>query len=851
MAYHSTQEYAFNTNYVSQISELSKGIDKKLATFSTLGFFNEDVCHTSEPSPSEVFRGPRIYVEDIKENRDVCKHAHYFDQGSLRDYLRNQGVDSHDISCSTIFNDYRLREMMEHFKQLASLTVSYDDPDPTAFVTKMASKGEPDIELAKEKHVAYSAYDSAFKIEYISPKLVKRYPTASAPSLYHLYQAVVDAVEQLLSKGKGYVNEDFVYLEKACQQIELFTGNSVTCVNMVQELLDDYSRLNYIKGVTSTGAHGLHQFFNNIKSVKKKFKRRGSIKSDVGISLSPGGFLFSMFIGFTDYLTEMNVINMTTPLAGSSAGSLTAASVIMHGIDRQYIMRVTESLCLALLEGPVRGNLDKALMHYLQYIVPPDAYKTMHERIGKVRINFGAFKNNSFEPRYVTEPKSDTELLDALRSSCNVPGFFTVGAIDFRGESMYDGVFSTDRYFSGTTKVSGAHRTVRFMPMPVGYGRVVKTNLQNDVSNSFTQTNEKYFVHYLRLKSLQRELLLRRLEYDALGQLDKWRKELDLGIKVCHAASSSKDGFKQSGTIINEWVETISTQPGSSSDKVSKKDYKLAELFKLVLASELDLGVGHNSTLHAGGFRGKLAGVPIMRVFGDPLYGSKRKDLKFLSTPYTLVDWLMYERTVLDGPSSVKGASPVGHVDYEIKLLRDLGHHLTLPPSLTYYYTEFPYLLQSALYKTKNLIPAIYPQKPHNVRHMMDIGRTMGFRWVLGDYIAFENWIHLRVRQLTETPDSGKLSGKHDKDPNLVGTNDSHFLPIHAMQHKRLDETIQMMDQRQIEKLREEFQHRKGPSPPAKELFKLQNNLVRRAMVHDVVTSHFTHILGHVHFWIN
>ncbi|ORM39876.1 uncharacterized protein BXIN_0232 [Babesia sp. Xinjiang] len=849
--------YAFHEDFWKENYKLTKSIDAKVQQLTKLGFCKEHECQDSidatraYSNAEEVFEGPRIYIDNCYAARNICQNINYLDKKQVRSYFQEQGIDIEEPTCEVIFQDHKIREVLEHLSHLVSLTEECKDPDPTAFVFKQTPKKGSYVTPADDKQAVYNAYDTDFKIRYKSPEHVKAHHTAAAPSLYHLYDAVADGVERVISADKENEETNFDYLEKACNQIELFTGATVSCVEIVRDILQDYSKLKYVslsKEITKGQTQNLKDVIKTVTAVNKEFVKRGAVKQDLGISLSPGGFFLSMFIGFVDQLIELNVINMTTPMAGSSAGSLAAAATMMYGVDRRYMMNVVESLCALMMEGPPTGTLDRLVMKDLHRIVSPGTYKTMNERIGTVRINFAEWQNRSMIPRYIIEARSDKELIDALRSSCNVPGFSRVGGINFRGAPMYDGVFSTDGYFLGTTKAAG-RRTVRFMPMPVGYGRKIKKNLQNDIVNSLLQKKDKYFIYFLRLKSLIKQLLARRIQYQNLDMIAAWREEIALSIKVYNAAVTEKKGIKAAAGSIGQWVAMLSRQPGETINGNNvKQDCRLIKLFKLVVASEITLNVGPCSTNHAGGFKGDLSGVCIMRTFGDPLYPKKTNDVKMVATPHTLLEWLIYEESLLDRKTNVDGMTAV---EEEIIVLGDLMHHLTPPPSLTYYYTDFPYLLLAASVKLKNIVPAFYAQQRQNVRHMLDVGRAISYRWVLGEYIAFENWIYLRIKQLKENPKSSMILRNGDLAALNDLKNKEWFEPIHMMQHKRLNETIQLLDKTKVEELFEAFKQRKGSVGTSKVLFEVQNRLVRRAMLYNVVTHEFTHILGHKHFWIN
>ena len=72
--------------------------------------------------------------------------------------------------------------------------------------------------------------------------------------------------------------------------------------------------------------------------------------SSLGFTFTPGGLLFPYYVGVAYFLKEAGLITPTTPLGGSSAGSIVAAALAC-GVGQETVLEG-----LAALVDDVRGG---------------------------------------------------------------------------------------------------------------------------------------------------------------------------------------------------------------------------------------------------------------------------------------------------------------------------------------------------------------------------------------------------------------------------------------------------------------------------------------------------------------
>ncbi|CDR93676.1 FabD/lysophospholipase like protein [Babesia bigemina] len=850
MSFSSSNAMGFHSDFWDHHSQLTKPVASSLASLKGIGFFNDNVCKPDLPNNGKVdeFKGPRIYMGALNIRNDICEYIKYFNVAQLKQYMADKGVDTDHITCADVVNDYKLIENLAHVQQLVALTQKYEDPDPTAFVAKVPRKNEKDIEEAGTKAASYLTYSSDFKIKYVPPPLAKKCPSTAYPSFTLMFAAAVDAVHKFALSDAEESKEAVSYVKRACLHLQLFTGGAISGAQLIYDLLQDYATMGYVliddksdgkPPATIREAIEMAKFV-----IRGEMQQRTIYKPDLAISLSPGGFLLPMFVGFVDYLMELNIMNMTVPISGSSAGSITSVVTSVYNRNRYEIMELFEEPAEAFMSNTPRGTLDEVFTPMVSAFVPKELYKTLNERIGRVQVNYGVRKDGEFEPRCVTSYESNEALINAVRASSNVPSFFKMGAVVINGEEAYDGLFAANNFFVGATKSPG-RRTVRFSPMPLGIGRFIGTSLMNGVANSFLQKKDMFYIHFIRLKSLIRQLLTRRMEYLRLDKTEQWRAEIEQSIKVYNAIATSKRSRGIPTGEVEKWMKMLSTKPGETQSEGAQQDCALTKLFRLVVASERALKIGTGSKRHAGGYKEKLGSGNILRTFTDPTK-SDYNGVEFLSTPHTLIEWLSYELVYVSDEELSKNPA-----EEEINTLKDILHHLTPPASFTYHFTDFPFIILSGLSTLENMVPSFYPAETHTGRHLFDTGRAMGLRWLLAEYIAFENWLYLRIRQLTEEPELATLEWQKVTPRATQEAHAHNVEPLHIRQYDRLNSTVNLMRKERVYELLQLFEEQAPVTDAKRLLFRLQNRLMRRALAYGIVNPHFLHILGHRHFWIN
>ena len=179
-----------------------------------------------------------------------------------------------------------------------------------------------------------------------------------------------------------------------------------------------------------------------------------STTTTTGFSLSPGGLLLPYHVGVIEALTHYEQITPTTPLAGSSAGSIAVAAHAC-GVEGSKILDATSQIakeCESL--GGARGRLLPRLRTALNELLTEDEYQQLVARPGPVAIAY-----QEVLPRYRSQHQTSFEdrddLVNAICHSSTFP-FFTTNwpvALDTRSSSggrriprlVCDGFFAVPR----------------------------------------------------------------------------------------------------------------------------------------------------------------------------------------------------------------------------------------------------------------------------------------------------------------------------------------------------------------------------------------------------------------------
>jgi len=144
----------------------------------------------------------------------------------------------------------------------------------------------------------------------------------------------------------------------------------------------------------------------------------------VGLSLSPGGLLLPYHLGVLDALEYNKFIDETTPIAGSSAGAIAAAS---HGcgIDSRRVLEASIEISdRTKAMGGARGRLLPLLREKLDGFIGPEEWERLLARDGEVGI---AYKELFPTNQNVLQTEFDDaeDLIHAVCHSSSFPFFST------------------------------------------------------------------------------------------------------------------------------------------------------------------------------------------------------------------------------------------------------------------------------------------------------------------------------------------------------------------------------------------------------------------------------------------
>lgn len=147
-------------------------------------------------------------------------------------------------------------------------------------------------------------------------------------------------------------------------------------------------------------------------------KARSALTSP-GFSFSAAGLLFPYHLGVGQCLIEHGYITENTPLSGSSAGALVCA-VIACGLSMQDGLLATKELASDCRINGTAFRLGAVLRAFLERFLPDDAHIRSS---GRIRV---AITQVFRSPRALLIDQFDSkeDLIDALHTSCFIPGYF-------------------------------------------------------------------------------------------------------------------------------------------------------------------------------------------------------------------------------------------------------------------------------------------------------------------------------------------------------------------------------------------------------------------------------------------
>ncbi|EDO08536.1 hypothetical protein BBOV_III009800 [Babesia bovis T2Bo] len=804
-----------------------------------------------------AWKHPRLFVNDFSCADDYASLYRFFDFNRVSTYLSSQGHTVDNVDDIKLDIDYRLRQAMELMLQILS-----NGRDSRNVETEVdATKGSEPVDNSETYRSIYQAYNSPFEIRLITPERNKEFVSPNAPSMLLLFTSLVDEVQKVLVAISTNTQFDLSGVDRCCTYVDLLMGRRGCAIQYIRELLEDYNEWSYLKldvTLSLSDAATLGDIFATVTSVRPgMFERLGRPVSDVGFSFAPCGCMIPYHLGVLSLLSEMNVINVTTPLSGGSAGSLTIVTSTSMRPNINDLMRITEGICADVRSNGSYHRLDGLVKDNVDHWMAPGTYMAVNNRIGELRVAMSARRTFFYHGQQISRFNDNVDLRDALRASCNIPGISAAGGVYFRGKRCYDGYFAARIYQHGCLDTA-ANRTVRINPFQMGRFEISLLRLDNKYVSPLLVSKDTYVVHYLRLKCLIKALWERKLTYESSGRDEEWLKEVYLMSDAYRSMTSGDDNSKCTSwsILLKNWGCGCSKQQPSmesgdlSGDSESlQADVDLSNLFMLVVASEMALKLGPSSKFSTRNWSGNIGGVNLIQTFGRLGRASIfTRYSNILSTPYCLIDWLEHELSMCEGVGSE--AMNEDTILRELCILRQL-RHLVLPPLwLTYYYTEFGYLLPNGLNTLRRVSVAINSAEQADIRYVFDVGRSDAFRWLVCEYISFENWLDLRIRQLEEmndTSDPAYRSWNRDVKP---GSSSESTQMIHERQHDYISGLYDFYDQGSVvDTLNDKNPASDTPLSASAQLQQMQNRLIRRAIVLNLVDPQYSHILSHTHLW--
>lgn len=188
----------------------------------------------------------------------------------------------------------------------------------------------------------------------------------------------------------------------------------------------------------------------------------------MGFTFSPGGHLFPYYVGAAFALKDAGVLTPSSPLGGSSAGSVVAACLACDMEEKQVL------LGLANLVDDVRNGmvLQHALHKHLDAMLPDDAA----ERCKAHGLHIAYLRVTPWPKRMlVTEWANKADLIDVICGSCNWPLFFSRSPlVRCRGDLALDGWFTEPNDRFGCPAIFDENglppdRTIGLCCVPKGY----------------------------------------------------------------------------------------------------------------------------------------------------------------------------------------------------------------------------------------------------------------------------------------------------------------------------------------------------------------------------------------------
>ncbi|WIA18834.1 hypothetical protein OEZ85_003513 [Tetradesmus obliquus] len=184
---------------------------------------------------------------------------------------------------------------------------------------------------------------------------------------------------------------------------------------------------------SSSGLSGMT--IDDIKAHKRAAVQQAYLNGTLGFGFSAGGLVFPYYVGLVSSLVQKGVMTRPTQLAGSSAGSLIAAS-FNAGLDMETVEKSLIEFGEDCLKNGTRYRLGPLLREFLQQYLPPDAHELCSGNTHVAVTRLLPY----WQTRMISEFSSREDLIAALLTSCHIPWYFDGRWMTkFRGHYCVDG----------------------------------------------------------------------------------------------------------------------------------------------------------------------------------------------------------------------------------------------------------------------------------------------------------------------------------------------------------------------------------------------------------------------------
>ncbi|EAN32251.2 hypothetical protein TpMuguga_04g00897 [Theileria parva strain Muguga] len=776
--------------------------------------------------------GIKVFSDQIKFSEipsDLLRHLNLKNHKKLSNYEENEP----DLSLDSVYNDFSLRLPLNHL--LRNQGLKYDT---LVGVNIRSFRHNPNED---NNFKAYKLFGTDFNLVYLNPNSSPEFQNSNDPSYYHLFLSLLSSVNSVLVDPSDSNLND---LKISCDNFDscLFSREAS---NYISDILKHYQRIGAVE--LSRDYQMNHENVQGVSLLdSSKLVRAGSSKSDIGFSFSPSGFLMPYHLGILSHLCDYNIINCTVPLSGASSGSLSICySVVMNSFTN--CMKTIESATSRLRQNDVNDvnsvkgeHLDTILKDVLYESLVEGSNEFINSRIGKITVAYSIIKHLRFRAKQCSNFTSVSDLVDCLRASSYIPMYSSKKPMIYKGNHCYDGQLGLSKSLGCPD--TDSRRTIRVNPYQFTSSSISNQNLLNEFITPHLTGRDEFLMYYIRLKSLIYQLCLREIALENLNMATEFPKELTHCINLYHNISPRSPSKIN---IIKNFNKNYKNTRDYTNLLALWNSEKLLDLFVLVVMFEKILQVDkYNAKKY------QLDSVSdILKKFGTNNLFKKSiqtSSMTLLTYLYLKISRYSLSTPIPQIPDSLypiinRNVDDNNPNKEKINILKNLLLFITPPFTLHYSYCDSNELLRNALSRRKLFGISLHSSDEFQLRFFYDLGKTDSFRWVIQEYIKFENYVYLKILQLiiSDSPDNNNSSGG-SKEFKVDDDNSSE--PLHEIQMKLVSDTLSMVDSLGLEtQLVTDSVHYK--------FFKKLNFSIRNSILSNCIDPHFSHIFTHSHFW--